>query len=709
VIYAAKSTEDRRGSIPEQLRECREAIEGDPRRELVAEYEDEAFSAYRRDRGPGLRDATQHAEDLAVQRGIAELWAQHSDRIARGDGRAARHTVEVALWALKSDVRVQTLQDPDTFRDLLYAVVTGQRNNEDSKRKALATQAGRRRAAQRGEFIGHLPDGYHVIRWLDEHEQLRRRVEFDPERQPLYELIFRLALRGRSPGQIATTVNRAGWLTKPVKRADAARPFDVRKVYDVLRNVRYAGLSVFRGEVMARGAWPSYITERQHERILRQVQSRRLGICEQMRSRETYLLARLGRCGHCGAALRAHTGRYRADGSPTRSYHCSSHATQRGSHRCGAPPIEAHMAEAMVAASVGALLLGDAPESPGSAPPTTRTNPPHDQLRAAVLADDERGLEQAIEYEFSRLQPHAALIRQTAISQRQARELADAERLRTWIAQERAGRTDESREQCAELNALLRSWFSQISIKVSATSVELSASRRPGAQAPRAPARLSIDRRSWARSAGRQGGQLRRYVTWERSELLGALQGWADVHGRSPKATEWRQGDANRPGDITVRHTLGTWSEALRKAGLPPAPGTKQHEPWPRARVIASLQAWARRHRRSPASTEWIRTGPGRPCTDTVRREFGSWADALHAAGLEVPVREPQLGTRWASEQILEALLAWTASHGRVPVGPDWLRSAHGHPCTATVYTRFGSWGTALAAAGLTGQDRFAR
>jgi hypothetical protein len=28
VIYAAKSTEDRRGSIPGQLRECREAIEG---------------------------------------------------------------------------------------------------------------------------------------------------------------------------------------------------------------------------------------------------------------------------------------------------------------------------------------------------------------------------------------------------------------------------------------------------------------------------------------------------------------------------------------------------------------------------------------------------------------------------------------------------------------------------------------------------------
>jgi hypothetical protein len=37
VIYGAKSTEDRRGSIPEQLRECREAIDADPRRRFVAE------------------------------------------------------------------------------------------------------------------------------------------------------------------------------------------------------------------------------------------------------------------------------------------------------------------------------------------------------------------------------------------------------------------------------------------------------------------------------------------------------------------------------------------------------------------------------------------------------------------------------------------------------------------------------------------------
>jgi hypothetical protein len=101
VIYAAKSTEDLRGSIPDQLRECREAIEREGGRLFVADYVDESFSAFRRSRGPGLVDAMRHAEDLAKEHGSAELWALHSDRLARGDGRTARHAVEIALWALK--------------------------------------------------------------------------------------------------------------------------------------------------------------------------------------------------------------------------------------------------------------------------------------------------------------------------------------------------------------------------------------------------------------------------------------------------------------------------------------------------------------------------------------------------------------------------------------------------------------------------------
>jgi DNA invertase Pin-like site-specific DNA recombinase len=205
VVYAAKSTEDRRGSIPDQLRECREAIEREGGRLVVGEYVDESFSAFHGSRGPGLADAMQHAEELAREFGTAELWALHSDRLARGDGRVARHAVEIALWALKRDVRVRTIQDPDTFRDLLYAVVTGQRNHEDSRRKGLASAAGYRRAVARGEYTGTKADGYRRVVEIDDDGNVNKRLEIDPERQPVIDLLFawlcevRPAARSRAP------------------------------------------------------------------------------------------------------------------------------------------------------------------------------------------------------------------------------------------------------------------------------------------------------------------------------------------------------------------------------------------------------------------------------------------------------------------------------------------------------------------------------
>jgi hypothetical protein len=60
-------------------------------------------------------------------------------RLPGGDGRSARHLVEIALWALKAGVGIRTVEAVDTFRDLLYAVVTGQRNHEDSRRKGAAS------------------------------------------------------------------------------------------------------------------------------------------------------------------------------------------------------------------------------------------------------------------------------------------------------------------------------------------------------------------------------------------------------------------------------------------------------------------------------------------------------------------------------------------------------------------------------------------
>lgn len=57
---------------------------------------------------------------------------------------------------------------------------------------------------------------------------------------------------------------------------------------------------------------------------------------------------------------------------------------------------------------------------------------------------------------------------------------------------------------------------------------------------------------------------------------------------------------------------------------------------------------------------------------------------------------------RWTNEQILEALREDAARLGRSPSHDgDWYYTAPHHPSAVTVARRFGSWKTALEAAGL--------
>jgi Homing endonuclease associated repeat/Recombinase/Recombinase zinc beta ribbon domain len=646
----------------------------------------------------------QHAEDLAVEYGVAELWVQHSDRIARGDGKAARHTVEIALWALKADVRVRTLQDPETFRDLLYAVVTGQRNNEDSKRKGLSSSAGRRRAAARGQYIGYLLDGYKIEVDSDGQGNVSKRMVLDPERQELIALIFRLALRGRTCGQIAKSVNDAGWLTKPAHRNATPRSFTTDKVNDMLKNPRYAALASWNGEIVARGHWPAYLSERQSIKLRQKLRRRRAP--KHYRRLETYLLAKLARCGRCGAPLYALTGNPHRDGSFARRYGCASHAKDRGAGQCGAELINADTAEAMLVASIDRLLIASAPISPAQADAQAlEQQEERERLRAAAIAGDEQKVEQVLERLFLAMAPEAALIRDAAISQRRARELSEAQRLKAWIEQEASGRTEATRAEARELNGLLRRWFSELTIEVQPHSVLLGARRRgalPGSQ----PSTVTIDRASWTRFAAPERRLKLRYCGWDDSEIVGALQAWADLHGRSPGWSDWARGASNHPNSLTVRRHFGSWEDALGAGGLAPSPSpAPERRSWDELDLIEALRSFSERHGHVPLSVEWLRAEPEHPSATTVRAHFGSWGAALGAAGLVAEPLPTRRSRPWSDAEILTALAAWANEHGRPPAPVDWLRGAAGRPAAGAVRNHFGTWRKGLAAAGLLTSD----
>lgn len=295
IIYAAKSTQDTHGSIPTQLEDCRAAAEAESS-VIAAEYTDEAYSAYSGSRGPGLKAAMDHAEQIAREHGEAHLFVQHSDRLARGDGKAAAHLVEYALWAIKAGVKLRSLQDPQTFGDLLYTVVTGQRNHEDSKRKSQATRAGKKREAQRGRPNGGIPPyGY-----CYEGRREECRLVPIPAEAAIVRRVFTAYAAGESQLAILRQLNAEH---VPTKRG--GQRWSLATLGAILRSPLYIGKVKHRGETYD-GQHEPLIDVDLWERVqrLRAAASGGPGRGRGRQPKARHLFVRgMLRCGSCGGAM----------------------------------------------------------------------------------------------------------------------------------------------------------------------------------------------------------------------------------------------------------------------------------------------------------------------------------------------------------------------------------------------------------------------
>src|SRR4051794_27115385 len=119
VVFAAKSSNDEKASIPAQIKDCREAIEEAGNRIIVGVYYDEAKSGWKRNRGEGLARAKDTAIRAAEKHGGCEMWFQHSDRPTRGDGITADHLAEVWFALRRRGVRLRSVQDDSNLEDAI--------------------------------------------------------------------------------------------------------------------------------------------------------------------------------------------------------------------------------------------------------------------------------------------------------------------------------------------------------------------------------------------------------------------------------------------------------------------------------------------------------------------------------------------------------------------------------------------------------------
>jgi len=355
ILYAAKSTDDRHGSIPTQLADARKFAEAQGWA-VVGEFSDEGFSAYKGNRGPGLERAKRAAIDAAAERGTeAMLVVQHSDRLARGAGDApgaADHLGEVFFTMRRQSVRLRSVQDDSNLEDVIRVALIGERNTEDSKRKAEATAAGKRRRFDRGDSAGPLPFGYRLVNDTDgdgnvktDGDRLIRSRVPDPDESPVVLEMFRLLDRGYGIGDITRWLNAQGVRTK------RGNYFGRSRVREILRNPWYGGKVQGYGELRDGNHEPILPWE-EFQRITAKLTrhdpvsaTKRQG----GRPSEVALLSRVLVCHHCGGGLW-----HRKSGSK-RYYVCGNvrHATGA----CEARKFDALRAERAVAAHLDSIFV----------------------------------------------------------------------------------------------------------------------------------------------------------------------------------------------------------------------------------------------------------------------------------------------------------------------------------------------------------------
>jgi hypothetical protein len=121
-------------------------------------------------------------------------------------------------------------------------------------------------------------------------------------------------------------------------------------------------------------------------------------------------------------------------------------------------------------------------------------------------------------------------------------------------------------------------------------------------------------------------------------QLLEALRALAAELGRPPRTTELR-GRPDLPSPSTYRLHFGSWSAALRAAGLEPRRGWGDRT-YSDQELLDDLRALAAELGRSPTQAEML-ARPDLPTPATYRNRFGSWSAAQRAAGLRPNRQQP--------------------------------------------------------------------
>lgn len=166
-------------------------------------------------------------------------------------------------------------------------------------------------------------------------------------------------------------------------------------------------------------------------------------------------------------------------------------------------------------------------------------------------------------------------------------------------------------------------------------------------------------------------------------ELVSMIRKKSEELGKTPVITDM---------DVTIepfRRAFGSWNKALEAAGFQPVnPKTYRS----REELISLLQTKAKELGKTPTMRE-VKNDPSMPSSNTYCEVFGSWTNALNAAGLRIP-KERQVLVGYTEEELLSVLRDKIEEIGYIPSSGKTKELGLPH---SEAYRRvFGSWGNAL-------------
>ena len=184
---------------------------------------------------------------------------------------------------------------------------------------------------------------------------------------------------------------------------------------------------------------------------------------------------------------------------------------------------------------------------------------------------------------------------------------------------------------------------------------------------------------------------------YTKETLISLLHSLYKELGRVPVAKDLRS-RSGYPNNSTYINRFGSWNNALVAAGftINKVSSLSQED------VLLSIKEYVHIFNDIPFYQSF-QNNKDFPSASSVERLFGSWNNAILAAGF-LPRQENK---SWSKDECIKAIQLFNEENNRPPRSLDFIKSNSKFPNYTTIMNKFGSWNKGIEAAGFVGSTVF--